>query len=169
MKPVPELLYRHPERHDLDALLEIEELAFSSDRLTRRRMRHWIHAKNRAFIVCEAIDPARKTAVAGYILLFYRKNTASARLYSIAVSEKFRGYGIARQLMCRGEQQVQADRRVHVHLEVRPENRAAITLYESLGYHQFGLHQAFYEDGEDALRYQKHLAEKSFSEMTNIR
>jgi ribosomal protein S18 acetylase RimI-like enzyme len=167
MKTRREFLYRHPEPADLDALLVIEQQAFNSDRLSRRRMRHWILANNRAFIVCEASEPGKKAAVAGYILLFYRSNSSAARLYSIAVSENFRGHGIARQLMLHGEQQVQACDRQHIQLEVRPDNEAAIALYASLGYQHFDDYQAFYEDGQDALRFRKTL--KSFSESAGIR
>jgi ribosomal protein S18 acetylase RimI-like enzyme len=167
MKPAPVLHYRHPKPADLDALLAIEEQSFNTDRLSRRRMRHWIRAENRAFIVCEASDRSKIGSIAGYILLFYRKNTTTARLYSIAVSENFRGHGIARQLMHHGEQQVRVSGRHQIQLEVRPDNGAAIALYASLGYHHFGAYREFYEDGQDALRFRKNF--KSFSESTGIR
>lgn len=156
MKAALEFSYRDPQPGDLDALLEIEQQVFSSDRISRRRMRHWISADNRTFIVCTT-DQAPAT-VAAYILFFYRQNTDTARLYSIAVSEKFRGHGIARQLMARGERDIQKRGRRCVQLEVRPDNSAAITLYHSLGYQTFGNYPAFYEDGQDALRLRKHLA-----------
>jgi ribosomal-protein-alanine N-acetyltransferase len=42
-------------------------------------------------------------------------------------------------------------------LEVRQDNSAAIRLYERLGYRRFAARQGYYEDGEDAWRYEKKL------------
>ena len=156
MKTALEFCYRNPQPGDLDALLEIEQQVFSTDRISRRRMRHWISADKRSFIVCTTNTPPN--TVVGYILFFYRQNTDTARLYSIAVSEKFRGHGIARQLMARGERDIQQRGRHGVQLEVRPDNTAAITLYQSLGYQPFGSYPAFYEDGQDALRFRKRFS-----------
>jgi len=153
MSKAPTFIFRSPRLDDLDTLHDIEQKSFTTDLLSRRRMRHWILAENRGFIVCEA----NNHSVAGYILFFYRRNTTTARLYSIAVSENFRGHGIARQLMDRGEKQVRKDGKTRIQLEVKTDNRPAIGLYESLGYHRFGLHKGFYEDGGYALRMEKAL------------
>jgi len=157
MKSGIEFILRPPESRDLAALLHIEQRSFTTDHLSRRRMRHWIHAKNRAFLVCEAKGKADTAAIAGYILFFYRQTNTVARLYSIAVSEEYRGYGIARQLMNAGEQQLRRDKKNRIQLEVRPDNHAAIALYHSLGYQQFAIYPEFYEDGGDALRFGKTL------------
>ena len=37
-------------------------------------------------------------------------------------------------------------------LEVNPNNAAAVTLYRSAGYVDFGIYRAYYEDDSDALR-----------------
>jgi hypothetical protein len=42
-------------------------------------------------------------------------------------------------------------------LEVHPRNHAAIALYQSAGYVEFGIYRAFYEDDSDALRMQHAL------------
>jgi len=156
MKKASTFIFRSPRLTDLNTLHDIEQKSFTTDHISLRRMRHWIQAENRAFLVCES-KSAGQSQVAGYILFFYRCNTATARLYSIAVSENFRGFGIARQLMDRGEKQVRKDGKTRIQLEVKTDNRPAIGLYEALGYSQFGLYKEFYEDGSDALRMAKEL------------
>lgn len=150
----PTFRFRAPRPDDLDALMAIEEASFHTDRLSRRRMQHWIGASNRVFLVCDA----GAAGIAGYLLIFFRRNSRHARLYSIALANSFRGFGIATQLLRRAEQLVHRQQRGMIYLEVRPDNKAAITLYESLGYVQFGEYQSFYEDGSRALRFHKRLA-----------
>jgi [ribosomal protein S18]-alanine N-acetyltransferase len=48
-------------------------------------------------------------------------------------------------------------RRAAITLEVRYDNAAAIALYESCGFRQFGEHAHYYADGATALRYEKPL------------
>ncbi|MGB3840666.1 MAG: GNAT family N-acetyltransferase, partial [Rhodanobacter sp.] len=42
-------------------------------------------------------------------------------------------------------------------LEVRPDNAAAIRLYERAGFRRFGAYRRYYEDGTDAWRYEQAL------------
>ena len=44
-----------------------------------------------------------------------------------------------------------------IRLEVRADNGAA-KLYRDAGYREFGRHTGFYQDGMDALRFEKPLA-----------
>jgi ribosomal-protein-alanine N-acetyltransferase len=41
---------------------------------------------------------------------------------------------------------------------VHQSNKMAIARYRKSGYQQFGRHRAYYEDGGDALRFEKPLA-----------
>ena len=152
-KPATFIL-RSPRLSDLDALLDIEQRAFTTDLLSPRQMRYWIQANHRTFLVCE--DKHSHT-IAGYLLVFYRRNSRHARLYSIVVDKTFRGYGLARQLLSRGERAARKQGCSSMRLEVRPRNKPAIKLYEAFGYQRFGLHKALYEDGSDALRMEKVL------------
>ena len=60
---------------DLDDLLRLEQLAFPTDRLSRRSFRHWISSEKRAFLVA-TVDGT----LAGYILVIYHAGTRLARL-----------------------------------------------------------------------------------------
>lgn len=148
---LPTFRFRAPRPDDLDALMAIEEASFQTDRLNRRRMQHWIGASNRVFLVCDA----GKAGIAGYLLIFFRRNSRHARLYSIVINKPFRGCGLSRQLLARGEAAVRKAGCCSMRLEVRTRNRPAIGLYEALGYKRFGIYPQFYEDGADALRMEK--------------
>ena len=72
-------------------------------------------------------------------------------LLNLAVSPRFRRQGLARRLMTA---MLTIGRRAgveSVYLEARPTNLAAITLYESAGFHITGRRPDYYEDGEDAV------------------
>lgn len=67
---------------------------------------------------------------------------------TIAVRPEYRRRGHARALI--GAALAAYPHASHMHLEVRPTNAAAITLYESLGFSQTGRRRRYYGD-EDAL------------------
>jgi len=51
-----------------------------------------------------------------------------------------------------------------VHLEVRPTNATAISLYARCGFITIGRRKAYYENGEDAIlmKYELHLRKEEF-------
>ncbi len=147
-----QLAIRDVQPDDLDALLELENRAFATDRLSRRSMRHWIKNEGCDFLVALLADQ-----LVGYILIIYHRGTRLARMYSIAVDESQRGKGIARKLITAGEQHASEGGHFFLRLEVGAENHAAIRLYESLGYQSFGIYHDYYEDHTDAIRMQKRI------------
>ena len=78
-----------------------------------------------------------------------------AELLRIAVAPEARGLGIGRVLLeaCQGDL-AQAGL-VHLFLEVRPSNAAAIRLYETSGWEPCGRRPRYYGDGEDAALYRR--------------
>lgn len=154
MPVTTEFQLRPPLPADLPALLALEERSFTTDRLNHKRFRHWFQASNGTFLVCAD----SQNQVAGYILILYRRNSRKARLYSIAISEQYRGRGLARQLLDTGEKAAIKRACSTLYLEVRPDNQCAIHLYQQLGYQTRSRLPGFYEDGTDALRFEKNLA-----------
>lgn len=148
--PKSEVKIRRVSVNDLDALLRLEKRCFDTDRMSRRSFRHWVHARNCIFIVASL-----ESQVVGYSLIILFKGTILARLYSIAIDPDVRGRGIARQLMNAGEQRCEDEGRLFLRLEVSVDNKAAIALYESMGYQPFGIYRNYYEDNNDAMRMQK--------------
>ncbi len=137
---------------DLDELVALEQRCFASDRLSRRSFRRWLGNDQCVFLVARIHE-----VLAGYVLVLFHPGTRLARLYSLAVEPAFRGRGLAAYLITEAEQRASDSGRFYMRLEVSEQNRAAITLYESLGYRQFGHYHDYYEDHSDALRYQKRI------------
>ena len=137
---------------DLDVIAKLEYESFTSDRVSRRSLRDFLRAPDRPVIAAD-IDGE----LAGYALVVMRKGSRSARIYSLAVARRFARRGVGRALLHACEAHARAHGRIALTLEVRYDNLAAIALYESLGYRQFGEHARYYSDGATALRYQKSL------------
>lgn len=138
---------------DLTALLALENATFTSDLLSRRRIRHWIGADNGIFVV--AVD--KSDALAGYGLAFTRRDSDSARAYSLAIAPFARGQGLGARLFRELERRARKAGFRCMHLEVAHGNKAAIALYEKLGYACVRSIPEFYEDGKDAWRMEKRL------------
>lgn len=146
-----DLVIRGATLDDLPALLELESAAFTSDRITRRSMRHLLQRAHAAVLVAEL--PAG--GLVGSVVLLFSRGTATVRLYSIAVDPAVRGRGIARRLVGAAEAEAWRHERAWVRLEVRRDNPASIGLFESLGYRRFGVHADYYSDHMEALRFEK--------------
>jgi ribosomal-protein-alanine N-acetyltransferase len=137
---------------DLDALVELEHQTFTTDRVSRAQYRRHIAGTTAAVLVAE--HDARMVASA---VVFFRRGSDGARLYSVAVSDRARGQGIGDILVGAAEQAARHRGSRRIYLEVRHGNTGAIRLYERRGYRRIGAIPEFYEDGEDAWRYQKDL------------
>ncbi len=138
---------------DLDALLDLEGRAFSGDRLSRRSFRRFLMPGRASLLV---LDDGH--GLLGYALVIYRRGTALARLYSIAVDPARAGRGLGARLLAAAEAKAFAHGSAVMRLESRPDNTAAIALYTRRGYRQFGHYVDYYEDHADALRFQKWLS-----------
>jgi ribosomal protein S18 acetylase RimI-like enzyme len=137
---------------DLEALLRLEALCFECDRLSRRSFQRWIQRNN---CILQILEVDRQ--VRGYGLVLLHAGTRLARLYSIALHPETRGRGFASHLMLALEAAAAEQGRIFMRLEVAKQNRAAIQLYQRLGYHVFGELPNYYEDHSDALRMQKRI------------
>ena len=146
------LQIRRATRADLDALVALERRAFTTDHLSPRQYRH--HIRNPAALVLAARDAH---GLLGKAVVFFRRGSNIARLYSIAVADTARGRGLGEALLAAAERRARARGCGRMRLEVRPDNAAAIRLYERRGYRRFGAYSRFYEDGNDAWRYEKKL------------
>jgi ribosomal protein S18 acetylase RimI-like enzyme len=151
--PVPPIHVRAAQGRDLDALVKLEHQVFSTDRLSRRSLRHFLQSPSAEFLVA-AEDDGR---LAGNAIVLFRPRSAVGRLYSIAVAPHMGGRGIATMLLQAAERCAIARGCRSVRLEVHQTNHAAISRYRKSGYQQFDRRQRYYEDGGDALRFEKPL------------
>lgn len=148
----PPFRIRRAVRADLPALIALERRAFSTDHLSPRQYRR--HIDNPGALVFAAVDVG---GLLGKAVVFFRRNSDTARLYSIAVDHAARGRGIAQSLLQAVERSARGRGCTRLRLEVRQDNPGAIRLYEKWGFRHFGAIAGFYEDGVDAWRYEKNL------------
>jgi ribosomal protein S18 acetylase RimI-like enzyme len=137
---------------DIDALLALEQSVFTVDHLSRRSFRNFLTSPHSVLLVAE-----EDGAVAGYVHILFRPGSPAARLYSIGVAAHAAGRGLGTGLLRAGEQAARKRRAPVMRLEVQPANRAAIARYEKSGYRRAGVLRGYYNDGSDALRYEKIL------------
>jgi ribosomal-protein-alanine acetyltransferase len=148
----PEPRLRRARLEDIPELLRLEEGSFSGDRLSRRSFQRLLKRGHALFRVAESGG-----RLLGYGLVLLRGRSLLGRLYSLAVSEEARGQGLARKLLKAIEEAALEEGLAYIRLEVRPDNKAAIALYQSAGYREFGVKADYYEDHADALLMEKRL------------
>jgi ribosomal protein S18 acetylase RimI-like enzyme len=151
--PLPQIRVRKAARGDLDGLIELEHRVFDTDRLSRRSLRHFLTSPNAEVLVAE--EPGGH--LVGTAIVLFRPRAAAARLYSIAVAPHMGGRGVGTMLLAAAEDAALARDRRAIRLEVHHTNHAAIARYRKSGYREFGRHARYYEDGGDALRFEKRL------------
>ena len=143
---------RRATTEDLAALVELENASFALDRMSERQWRRHLDS-----LSAEVFVATRERRLVGAAVLFFRRGSRVARLYSIAVAARARGHGIGERLLEIAENSARQRGARAIRLEVRADNAGAQRLYERGGYRRFGLHRGYYEGGHDALRYEKPL------------
>ncbi|MDD3450179.1 MAG: GNAT family N-acetyltransferase/peptidase C39 family protein [Gammaproteobacteria bacterium] len=146
-------MIRPADLSDIDALVAIENRCFETDRLSRRSFRYMLTKANSSLLV-----EASEGVIRGYALVLYNAGTSLARLYSIAVDPDHRGRQLGGELLRAAEASALEAGCAYMRLEVRQDNEAAQRLYQVLGYQKFGTWLDYYEDHEEAVRYEKLLA-----------
>ena len=139
---------------DLGPLVRLENTSFATDRLTRRQFRYMLTRAQALTLVAARPDGG----LVGYVLVLLSRGTSVARLYSIAVAREARAQGVGRLLVAAAEAAVWGADRAYLRLEIRRDNLASQSLFESAGYRRFGVLSDYYEDHMEALRYEKTLA-----------
>ena len=147
------LRVRRAEPADLADLIDLENATFSSDRLSPRQWKHHLGSDRAQILVVEQLAHAGAAAV-----LFFRKDSSLARLYSLAVATRLRGRGIGDVLLEACEVEAANRDCSRLRLEVRSDNGRAQRLYERRGYRLFASRPDYYEDGAAALCYEKALS-----------
>ena len=151
--PPANVRVRSAELSDLDDLVAREEQSFTSDRLSRAQFRRHLDSES-AKVLVASTGPHR---FLGTAVMFFRKRSGVARLYSIATHRAARGQGVGSALLDAVEQLARRRRCRALRLEVRADNAGAIRLYERLGYRRLAALAKYYEDGADGWRYEKVL------------
>jgi ribosomal protein S18 acetylase RimI-like enzyme len=143
---------RKAERGDVDALAALEHRVFATDRLSRRSLQRFLKSPSADVIVAQD-----DTGLAGNAIVLFRPRSLIARLYSIAVAPAMGGRGVGAMLLAAAEAAALARGCRAIRLEVHVTNHAAISRYRKSGYREFSRLRRYYEDGGDALRFEKRL------------
>ncbi|HEX7815804.1 N-acetyltransferase [Dyella sp.] len=144
---------RRAELSDLDDLVALEDATFDSDRLSRAQYRRHLDSDSALVLVASA----NHRRFLGTAVVFFRKGTQVARLYSIASKPEARGKGVGSALIEAAEDAARARHCHALRLEVRTDNDNAIRLYQRLGYREIGRYERYYQDGMAALRFERML------------
>ena len=157
------MIIRIATTQDIEQLLGIEQRCFQTDRLSRRNFSYLLTKANAHTLVAE-----NQGIIQGYVMALFSQATSAARLYSIAVDVSLRNQGVAKSLLQAVEQYALERDTVSMRLEVRADNIASQQLFKKQGYKQFGVVADYYEDHEQAWRFEKWLAPHLARELVRV-
>ena len=146
---------RRAELSDLDDLVALEDATFDSDRMSRAQYRRHLDSGTASVLVASA----NHRRFLGTAVVFFRKGSRVARLYSLASKPEARGKGVGSALLAAIERTARLRGCTELRLEVRVDNHGAIRLYERMGYRRTDRLAGYYEDGADGWRYAKPLGD----------
>tara|TARA_R110001583_G_scaffold85564_2_gene224279 strand:+ start:104242 stop:106203 length:1962 start_codon:yes stop_codon:yes gene_type:complete len=147
------IVVRTAQKADIDGLCAIEEAVFTTDRMKRATFSRFLRQPTARVLVADAGDDG----VVGYGMLLLRAGSGTARIYSLAISEDWRGKGLGTQLLAGLESVAIEAGSDKMRLEVRDDNHSARAIYERHGYIDVAVLPDYYEDGENGKRMERHL------------
>jgi [ribosomal protein S18]-alanine N-acetyltransferase len=136
---------------DIDAIACIEQVSFlhAGERFGERRVRYLINSPRVIVRVAELNEK-----VLGWICGFAvtRSPQPWGRIYALAVAPVARGKMIGAQLLGETIQMLREHGAQRIFLEVRPDNHAAVRLYEKVGFVRCRELEHYYGAGHPASR-----------------
>jgi [ribosomal protein S18]-alanine N-acetyltransferase len=144
--------YRQANSLDIPVLVSLDKALFPYSPWSSGQYREEITAPTRRFIV--ALDAS--LSIIGYAGVF-APGGAEADILTVGVVPQHRGQGIARALMALITDWAKSQGSIAMMLEVKTDNVAAISLYESLGYSQLNVRKDYFGSSLDALVMRKDL------------
>lgn len=144
------MILRKAETSDIAKMYKLEQELFSEENypLSKSSLRY--HQKNNLIYLAQVEEE-----IVGYILVLVRRRVA--KVYSLGVSVAFRGQHISLELFKLTCMELLSMGFKELVLEVRTDNKAAIALYEKLGFRVQKVLKSFYLDGCDAYLMSKEL------------
>jgi ribosomal-protein-alanine acetyltransferase len=142
---------RHYKMSDLPIVLQIERAAFGADGYSASTFLAHAFRDRRGFFVAED----EEGQVVGYVLARMGLPWIASHkggITSLAVAPCQRRRGIGRSLMCHALSYLRARQARQADLEVNVVNRAAQSLYESLGFRTSKLLRHYYGANKDGLQ-----------------
>jgi len=131
----PDTVFRPMQFEDLDSIMEIEPKIYSHP-WSRGNFSDSLHAGYSCWIY------ESEGEVVGYAVMMSVLD--EAHLLNISIAQDYQGRGMGRALL---EHVIDIARRhgaQMMFLEVRPSNKNAIALYESIGFNEFSVRKGYY-------------------------
>lgn len=150
MEGVPQI--RQAQSQDLEQLIRLEELCFNEESFSRQQIRYLATRAKADFLLTEEAGE-----ITAFIVLLKRKNSSALRIYSLAVSPRHRGKGLARLLLAEAGKRARNNGFRYLTLEVSAFNEPAVCLYKQHGFEVFGERPAYYKNGSKALLMRKRV------------
>jgi len=132
---------------DLDQLVTLERATFNYSCISRRSFRQVIQSDHNYCWVARS-----ENQLAGYAIAFTRRNSKVWRLYSIAVSLNFRGFGVGNLLINHVLDTAKRQGAEAMSLEVKSDNKTAIHWYQNCGFETIVILPNYYDDGSDGFK-----------------
>src|SRR3569833_1656206 len=148
---------------DLDALVEVENRCFDSDRLSRRNFRYLLTKGN-----AETVIDEEGGVIRGFAMLLFNTSTSFVCMYSLAVDNAQQRKVLASALLRASEDSARAHDAVTLRLEIRKDYAASIGLFLRHGFRDFGIYTDYYEDHMDAVRFEKSLEQELAPAMARV-
>ncbi|MDH5722153.1 MAG: GNAT family N-acetyltransferase [Alphaproteobacteria bacterium] len=151
------LIIQNVDEGDVEELACLEKRNFSfqqygSDVLSAKKFLYFLTRANAVTLVARS-----GSAILGYVIIIFRKNSNIARLYTMAVDRPARGKGLAKKLLQVAEKLAAGFGCAYMSLETRIDNKAMQNLCENSGYQKKNFLKNYYADHGDAYKYVKRL------------
>lgn len=137
---------------DVSTLAKIERSCFEYYVLTESHFKKILKSHSSKIFVATL-----NQEIAGFLMMMTRVNSKQARIYSLAVDEKFRNNRIGSHLISYCENEAKNLGRKSIILEVMKGNSEGIKFYQKHGYKEHLLREDYYENGVHALRMLKEI------------
>lgn len=142
----PPVSARPAVEEDFDQILAIEHLCYPEPWTEGHFYQELRKPYSRVLVLT---DDETDSVVLGYIV--YWMQVEGVSLHNLAVDPKWRGLGLARRMLQIMINETVRDEIPKILLEVRETNRAAIKLYQSVGFKATHTRQKFYKNGDAAV------------------
>lgn len=127
--------------------------SYGRDVLHPRQFRYFLTKANAFVVICE-----RENIFCGYMIVLFRKNSDTARIYSIAIPPSAQGKGLGVFFLSSLEDICRKIKIRKITLETRADNLGMQKLSLRSGYSEVKRLKAYYHDGTDALKFAKDIS-----------
>jgi [ribosomal protein S18]-alanine N-acetyltransferase len=126
---------------DLERLYTIEKECFKEEAFTKEQILQMLDDYNTISLIAKISNE-----IAGFVIgmIYVERNTLHGHILTIDVEPRFQRRGIGSQLMREIEEIFRRKDTRFLHLEVREDNKSAISLYTKLGYVAIGKLNNYY-------------------------